>query len=281
MADHAKDVPFDEGTRASGKFQKTERHVAETKDSIWDEVLQLNGAISMGVLHDLSSPLGALLANLTFASREVEKGLALAKTGTGDETFLPLLTQVDEDLAAALRLTKRLTEDLRQFKTEAMTTGAGTIFDARPIISRAVVGVRGLLGRTAEVRYQIENVEGAEREGQWAVQGTAQRLTFALMRTLLVVGRSLPPSQERWTMVVSTIGRVNDVCVDVEPTQPGLSSSAIVNKLERSWSERVGISEVHEFLAVEGGRIGVVESADKAPIVRLSLPRPYPEEGRP
>lgn len=273
---------------ASGTFRTATRmlsqHGAGTT-AAWERFFRSNDAAVSQLSHDLSSPLGALLANVTLAREDIATGLeqwrALAR---GDllPKLEPLLQQTLSDLEDALLATERVVEVGQRIKVFARARSSTTTkdVDVLALVTQAVHAGRGNLcgGITidwAEAKATLE--PSAPPITPWAVPINGARLTFALLAIFSSVAQS-SEANKRWTIRVHAAACDRHVCLDVEVIdgEEPLSRVATINS--SAWMNTAELADARALLDATNGQMEVLTSAEQPSKISVLLWREVPEE---
>lgn len=148
------------------------------------QVLQFGG-LMRGLAHQMSSPMGALLTNLSLAQDELRE--ALAQSPTMSDSGLSRIKLAMDDLNDALSLVHRLAHLAEGMKAWGRTSTPSEL-DVREAVALIAVSTNSMLQHTTRVTYQIgapAAPDGKDGGAQpWLVSTHFLALTFAVLEVI-------------------------------------------------------------------------------------------------
>jgi len=154
------------------------------------------GALVRGMAHQLSSPLGALLTNISLAQEGLQQALA-QRPETQDAGLLHVKTCL-EDLDDALALVRRLGGIAETMKRWGRTSSVEEL-DMRDVLALIANAANSLSGQGSKVTYQFESPQtssGARPDSAapWLVRTRFIPLACSVMDIITAYGVIAPPS---------------------------------------------------------------------------------------
>jgi|SRR6188768_151369 len=148
------------------------------------QVLQFGG-LMRGLAHQMASPMGALLTNLTLAQDELRE--ALAQSPAMSDTGLARIKLAMDDLNDAVSLVHRLTHLAEGMKAWGRTSTPSEL-DVREAVALIAVSTNSMLHHSTRVTYQIgapTPADGKDGGAQpWLVSTHFLALTFAVLEVI-------------------------------------------------------------------------------------------------
>jgi hypothetical protein len=228
----------------SGTFltsQEGHERASSESPRVEPQVLQFGG-LMRGLAHQLSSPMGALLTNLSLAQEELRE--ALAQSPTMSDGGLARVKLAMDDLDDALNLVRRLSHLADGMKAWGRASTPSEL-DIREAVALIAVSTNSMLQHTTRVTYQIG--APAPSEGQqdgahpWLVSTHFLALTFAVLEAISALGAADIGRDQTISLSAQT-GNEAQIVVGIRATQatsPSVSLkhfdlSAIQSRLENT-----------------------------------------------
>jgi hypothetical protein len=285
MTDHANRSSNDADEHASGTFRTAQARLDDTVVStaaVWQRFFQLNHTVVSQLCHDLSSPLGALLANVVLAREGIEAGLQAWGAAPAHErvpTLGPLLKRTQEDLEDALRLTERVVDVGRQVKNFART-GTEPV-DVLALFTGVACAARMSLSRHVTINWDSEHAvlgQDAPSCEPWVVCSNAPRLTFALLGVFHAIANSVPKVDDGWKIEMTATARGRDVSLGIGLTRGDCGRDTDSSRGVSSWPEAPELGDARDLVGDLGGRLEVSWDSEEALQVQLVLARDGADE---
>ncbi len=231
------------------------------------------GAMASGVAHEVNSPLGFILANLSFIATEVRE-LAEGKPGSADQ--LALLAEVTAAIAEAtsgVERVRKVVADLQNFSHVDQEQRAP--LDLRRTLEQSLVALGPELEAVAVVETDYADIP--------SVNANAARVSQVLIQVILTAGQTLPRQQpNKNVLYVKTFtSEAGAAVVEISTNGPALAPRLVTQMFDAArpvgaLGSGLSMSIGSGLVAAMGGKIAVETQPGRGVIFRIELP-PAPD----
>ncbi len=226
------------------------------------------GAMASGVAHEVNSPLGFILANLSFVTTEVA---ALAQETSGSSERLELLADVQAALAEAIGGVERVrnvVSELQNFSHVDQEQRAP--LDLRRILELGLSAVAPEWSELGTIKTEFGEA--------LPVNANAARLSQVLIQVISTAGQTLPKRQSDKNVVwVKTFSSGEMSVVEISTNGPPLAPRLVTQLFDAarpvgSLGSGLSMSISNGLVSAMGGKIAFDSKPGRGVIFRIELP---------
>jgi len=216
----------------SGTFPTSPHGRQALSDSPYvEQQVRQFGGLMRGLAHQMSSPMGALLTNLSLAQDELRE--AVAESPTMSDSGLSRVKLAMDDLNDALSLVRRLLHLADGMKAWGRTNMPSEL-DIREAVALIAVSTNSMLQHTTRVTYQIgapAPCDGHEEGARpWLVSTHFLPLTFAVLEAISAL-QTMDIGRDRSVSLSAQTGSDAQIVVGVRTAQ-GTSAGISLEHLD-------------------------------------------------
>ena len=258
-----------EATRARAAHDLLEARTKMEAQLTQSARLTAIGAMASGVAHEINSPLGFILANLSFIGAEVR---ALAEGKPGAASQLELLADVEAAIAEAtggVERVRNVVAELQNFSHVDQEQRAS--LDLRRTLQHAVDAVAPELSALAKVEAEYGEIP--------LVHANAARLSQVLIQVIMTTGQTLSKQHVEKNVVYlkTSTGEAGQARVEVSTNGPALAPRLVTQMFDAArpvgtLGSGLSMSISNGLVAAMGGRMAVESRPGRGVIFRIELP---------
>jgi len=225
------------------------------------EKLAALGRLSSGVAHEISSPLGAVTANLHYLLDAIRSG----------EVPDDALEAVEESLSSLERIARTVRHLYDAGRTAGRAGGVGEVVELSEVAGRAVELAREGVPRAAAVELEIED--------GLAAHGEARVVEEVLVNLLKNALRAIPETSQGGRVVVRAARAGDRVRLEIEDNGVGMCADTQKKAFEpffSTWSHDggagLGLAVSRGLVTSMGGELAIESAAGDGTSVVLELP---------
>ena len=258
-----------EATRARAAHDLLEARTKMEAQLTQSARLTAIGAMASGVAHEINSPLGFILANLSFIGAEVR---ALAEGRPGAASQSELLADVEAAIAEAtggVERVRNVVAELQNFSHVDQEQRAS--LDLRRTLQHAVDAVAPELSALAKVEAEYGEIP--------LVHANAARLSQVLIQVIMTTGQTLSKQHVEKNVVYlkTSTGEAGQARVEVSTNGPALAPRLVTQMFDAArpvgtLGSGLSMSISNGLVAAMGGRMAVESRPGRGVIFRIELP---------
>jgi PAS domain S-box-containing protein len=246
-----------------------ERRARQARLQLADRMASV-GMFAAGVAHEVNNPLAYVMANLDFASAELQS--QVHRPHVFDGPAVPPFSDVQQALADARQGAERVRNVIQGLRTFSRAQDRmGAAIDVREVLTLALKMAAGEVRQRARLSSEIGALP--------TIAGNAAQLGQVFLDLIVNAGQSIEgdPLENEVRVVARVEGR--SVVVEVSDTGTGISQETRDHLFDPFFTTKargkgagLGLSVCHSIVAAHFGQLEVESEAGKGNLSRVRLP---------